>query len=46
MKIAAVWKTSETFSMEMKLLRASIKFNLKPKKCELITWSARMINHM
>lgn len=46
MKIADIWKTSETFSMEMKLLQVAIKFNLKPKKCEMITCSARMINHM
>lgn len=45
MKIAAVWKTSETLSMEMQLLRAAIKFNLKPKK-KLISCSAHMINHM
>lgn len=31
MKIADIWKTSETLSMEMQLLQAAIKFNLKLK---------------
>lgn len=46
LKIADIWKTSETLSMEVQLLRAAIKFNLKPKKCELISCSAHIINHM
>lgn len=30
-KIADLWKTSETFTIEVKVLRATAKFNLKPK---------------
>lgn len=31
MKVADIWKTSETFTMEMKVLRATVKFHINPQ---------------